>query len=265
MPRTLLVLLALWLCACKPAEQEEGRERAILGAVLIDGAGGPPLADSVILIGGGRIRAVGRRSEVPIPDNADRINGSGKYLVPSLVDVSAAKAPMVFLDRGPADVIEAKLESARSDHVPVTARFATEAEARLLIDGGVSKLIGMIRDTEDLDSALLARWRNLRVPVAPALGQAGADDAVAKQNTLRIFRAGIPLAVASEGGDFVREAELMAEAGIPPLDVIVAATRGGNIAPGRPADLLLLDANPGDDVRNLRRVVLRFRSGELMK
>jgi len=219
----------------------------------------------VVLIGGGQIRAVGRRSEVPIPDNADRINGSGKYLVPALVDVSAAKAPMVFLDRGPADVIEAKLEAARSDHVPVTARFATQAEARMLVDGGASDLIGMIRDTEDLDSALLTRWRNLRVPVAPVLGQAGPDEAVAKRNTLRIFRAGIPFALASQGGDLVHEAELMADAGIPPLDVIVAATRGGNIAPGRPADLLLLDANPAEDVRNLRRVVLRFRLGELIK
>jgi imidazolonepropionase-like amidohydrolase len=58
---------------------------------------------------------------------------------------------------------------------------------------------------------------------------------------------------------------LLADAGVPPLDVIVAATRGNTIAAGRPADLLLLDANPGEDVRNLRRVVLRFRAGDLIK
>jgi len=289
--RVLFVLLALWLCACKPAAEEEGgRERAILGAVLIDGAGGPPLADSVVLIGGGRIRAVGRRSEVPIPDNADRINGSGKYLVPALVDLcdkaevaglvrassaedarqqvsrlAAAKAPVIYLDRNPAHVVEAALEAARADHIPATARFATQSEARLLVDGGVSNLIGMIHDTEDLDSALLARWRNLRIPVAPVLSRAGPDEPVAKRNTLRVFRAGVPVALASLGDDLVHEAELLADAGIPPLDVLAAAARGANIAAGRPADLLLLDANPGEDVRNLRRVVLRFHGGALIK
>src|SRR5262249_40696924 len=104
-----------------------------------------------------------------------------------------------------------------------------------------------------------------RVPVAPALGHAGPDEPVAKRNTLRVFRAGAPLALASQGGDLVHEAELLAEAGIPPLDVLVAATRGRNIVPGRPAALLLLEANPGEDVRNLRRVALRFRAGELIK
>src|SRR5437763_17173380 len=89
-PAALLLLLSL--SACKPAE-EEGRERAIMGAVLIDGAGGPPLADSVVVIAGGRIRSVGRRSEVPISDNADRINGSGKYLVPALVDLCDRAEP----------------------------------------------------------------------------------------------------------------------------------------------------------------------------
>ena len=281
--------LLVSLSACKPAAEEE-RQRAIVGAVLIDGAGGPPLADSVVVIGGGRIQAVGRRSETPIPDNADRINGSGKYVVPALVDLCdraepagllralpaddarkqtgrlvSEKASMVYLSVGPADFAEAVLETARAGHTPVTAWFTTQGEARRLIDGGVTNLIGMITDTEDLDATLLARWRDLRVVVAPALGRAGADLALAKRNTLLVFRAGVPLALASQGGDLVHEAELLADAGVPPLDVLVAATRGGNIAPGRPADLLLLDANPGEDLRNLRRVVLRFRAGELVK
>ena len=283
------VIAFLSLASCKPAA-EDGRERAIVGAVLIDGAGGPPLAGSVVLIGGSRILAAGRQAEVPIPDGATRINGSGKYLVPALVDLwdrpdppglvrasdaedarnqvsrlAAARAPVIYLDRGPAVTVEAALDAARAAHIPATARFATQAEARLLIDGGVSNLVGMILDTEDLDAALLARWRDLRIPVAPALTRAGANQPVAARNSLRLFRSGVPLALASEGGDPIHELELLAEAGVPPLDVLVAATRGANIVAGRPADLVLLDANPGEDIRNLRRVALRFRAGELVR
>ena len=283
------------LCGCQNASA--GREKAILGAILIDGAGGPPLSNSAVLVGGGKIQGAGPRSEIPVSSEADRINGSGKFVVPALVDVSDRADPPGSVDpAAPEDaraaveraaaagtrpvhagkpgfgadpkrsaIVEAVLEAARESKIPVIGHFATQAEARLLIDNGVSALVGMIRDTEDLDSTLVTRWRDLRVPVAPALGREGPNSEAARRNTLRLFRAGVPLALASEGRDPVREAELLAEAGVPPLDVIVAATRNGPIAPGRPANLLLLSANPGEDVRNLRQVVLRMTAGEWVR
>ena len=60
------------------------------------------------------------------------------------------------------------------------------------------------------------------------------------------------------------EIEMMAMAGMTPMQVIVAATGGaaqvtkldhvGAIAPGKAADLLVLDANPLQDIRNTRRI-----------
>ncbi|MEE8489406.1 MAG: hypothetical protein V3S43_03665 [Acidimicrobiia bacterium] len=41
--------------------------KAIVGASLIDGVGGPPAPDSTILIEGQRIAAVGPSSEVAVP------------------------------------------------------------------------------------------------------------------------------------------------------------------------------------------------------
>ena len=78
--RTVLIFMVFGLCACKPPGG--GHTQAILGAVLIDGNGGPPLTDSVVIVSGDRIAAAGRRSNVPIPAEADKIDGSGKYLVP---------------------------------------------------------------------------------------------------------------------------------------------------------------------------------------
>jgi imidazolonepropionase-like amidohydrolase len=82
-------LLALLVAACGCRAPEEGHMKAIIGAVLIDGLGGPPLSNSVVVIVGNRIRAAGAASAVPIPAEADKIDGSGRYLVPALVEVAA--------------------------------------------------------------------------------------------------------------------------------------------------------------------------------
>jgi len=264
--RLLPVLLALAiLSSCKPAELSHSK--AILGAVLINGAGGPPLSDSVVVIAGGRIRAAGARSMVPVPAEADKINGAGKFIVPLPIDLSRSSR----IKRVEAGVSEAELESARAGGIPTFAAIATQAEVRLLVDRGASGFFGMIPDYEVPDPALVSRLRDLRTYFAPLLAKSRA-----MRNTERLFRAGVPLAAASGGGDLNTELELLADAGIPPLDVIVAATRNGaaaigelehsgTIPYGKRADLLLLSANPGEDVRNLRQVALRMVEGEWVR
>jgi imidazolonepropionase-like amidohydrolase len=251
--------------------------KAVIGAVLLDGLGGPPLSDSVVVIASERIREAGARSTVLIPEEADKIDGSGKTVVPAPLDVypsaeAAKKSPGAHLFK----VDPAALESARDSATRVIGHVATQAEFRALVDGGAAGFIGMITDTEDLDPDLLSRLRNLRIFVAPALVSQGANLEVAKRNTKRMFSAGVPIAVASNGGDPAREPEFLAEAGIPSLDVIVAATRNsadalqqlnqtGTIQAGKRADLLLLSANPGEDIRNLRKVALRRSAGTWVK
>src|SRR3989442_6276808 len=72
------------LTGCKL--NEETKVKAIIGAVLIDGNGGPPITDSVVVVSGSRIRSAGLRANVAIPAEADKINGAGKFLVPGLID-----------------------------------------------------------------------------------------------------------------------------------------------------------------------------------
>lgn len=78
-------LAALLLFGCKPPE--ESIQKAIIGAVLIDGTGGPPVSNSVVIIAGSRVRAVGTRANMPIPAGIDKIDGSGRFLVPGLIDL----------------------------------------------------------------------------------------------------------------------------------------------------------------------------------
>src|SRR5262245_41343250 len=61
--------------------------KALVGGRLIDGYGGPPLENSVILVEGDRIKAVGRVGEVPIPEGAEVISTEGMSVLPGLWDM----------------------------------------------------------------------------------------------------------------------------------------------------------------------------------
>ena len=59
---------------------------AIVGATLIDGTGGPVVADSIVVIRGERIVAVGKRSVIKVPSGAEIVDAKGLTLLPGLID-----------------------------------------------------------------------------------------------------------------------------------------------------------------------------------
>jgi imidazolonepropionase-like amidohydrolase len=59
---------------------------ALEGATLIDGAGGRPIDDALIIIRNGKIEAVARVNEIPVPKDAQRITLVGKTVIPGLID-----------------------------------------------------------------------------------------------------------------------------------------------------------------------------------
>ena len=59
---------------------------AIVGATLIDGRGGPPVSDAVVIVKGERIEAVGNRASVKIPPGAEIVDAKGLTLLPGLID-----------------------------------------------------------------------------------------------------------------------------------------------------------------------------------
>jgi len=83
----LIAQSATWngLLEVNPPSPASGRT-AIVGATLIDGTGGPPVPNSVVLIRDARIEAVGPRSQIEIPSDAERVDASGLYLLPGLMD-----------------------------------------------------------------------------------------------------------------------------------------------------------------------------------
>lgn len=65
----------------------QSQVKALVGGTLIDGFGGVPLQNSVIIIEGERIKAVGQMGKVSIPDNAEIISTEGMSVLPGLWDM----------------------------------------------------------------------------------------------------------------------------------------------------------------------------------
>ncbi len=64
----------------------QARTTALVGGRLIDGFGGPPIANSVILVDGERITAVGTVGALAIPAGAEVISTEGMSVLPGLWD-----------------------------------------------------------------------------------------------------------------------------------------------------------------------------------
>ncbi len=96
----------------------------------------------------------------------------------------------------------------------------------------------------------------------------------------QLYRAGVPVVAGTDEGipafSVYREIELYAMAGMTPIDAIRAASavsaramrmdsEVGTIEPGKRADLVVLGANPLENVSNVRQVELVMKSGTLWR
>lgn len=102
--------------------------------------------------------------------------------------------------------------------------------------------------------------------------------------TGKLYRAGVPLLVGTDspepqvppGFSLHQELEMLVESGLTPAATLRAATltnatvlgekeRLGSISAGKWADIVLLSANPLDDIRNTRRIELVIRGGNVCR
>ncbi len=100
----------------------------------------------------------------------------------------------------------------------------------------------------------------------------------------RLHRAGVPIGAGTDtpigsalpGYSLHTELERLVDAGLTPMDALTSATvrpaeffglegEMGQVAPGHAADLVLLDANPLEDIRNTRAVRVVISRGRVVK
>jgi len=147
----------------------------------------------------------------------------------------------------------------------LSGRWEPTAEERALADPQILAGLDLSKVPEE---AWPSRVRDLVAKKPPPR-----DTTVSLSNLLAAHRAGLRIALGTDAGNIgtvhgpsvFREARMMAEAGLSPLDVLRTATVGGaqvlgrerdlgDVAEGKLADLVLLDADPRADVANLSRI-----------
>jgi imidazolonepropionase-like amidohydrolase len=139
------------------------------------------------------------------------------------------------------------------------------------VDAGT---LAKIRETSGLDAAKIGPF------LAATAGGVPEVDRIGRANLKRVAEAGIPIAMGTDAGNpltlhgpaVYAEMEAMQAAGMKPMQVLVASTRGGaramglekeigTVEKGKSADLLLVGGDPTADVANLRKVRYVVRGG----
>ena len=150
----------------------------------------------------------------------------------------------------------------------------TPAELRLADPQIVATMGDLARIPSDLLPSTIVRNIAAAVPPKPS--------PIELKNLRTIWNAGITVVMGTDAGNIgtlhgpsvFREMALMRDAGLTPLEVLRSATTNGAraarrdneigiIAPGRLADLVLLDADPTASVDNLSHVVRVVKDGQI--
>ncbi|HEX2694376.1 MAG TPA: amidohydrolase family protein [Acidobacteriota bacterium] len=91
-PRTVFVAVALLFLGAALTQAQEKQEKkeapviALTGGTLIDGNGGAPVPDAVVLIQGRKILQAGPAATVKVPEKAEKIDVRGKSILPGFID-----------------------------------------------------------------------------------------------------------------------------------------------------------------------------------
>src|SRR5260221_13440501 len=88
-PRLCLIAPLLSPAAAPTAQwsRQTAKIEALVGGTLVDGFGGPPIQNSVILIDGEKISAVGQVGSLALPAGAEVISTEGMTVLPGLWDM----------------------------------------------------------------------------------------------------------------------------------------------------------------------------------
>lgn len=80
------LLLFLFILSCQSREHAIQPFTAFTGATIIDGSGGEPIENGVLLIRNGRLVAVGTKEDVEIPEQTMIKDVSGKTIIPGIIN-----------------------------------------------------------------------------------------------------------------------------------------------------------------------------------
>ncbi|MEK3834648.1 MULTISPECIES: amidohydrolase family protein [unclassified Paenibacillus] len=189
------------------------------------------------------------------------------------------------------EILEAICQEARSMGACVSAHVTSARNLQILVDAGISDAAHMVYDR--LDDQLIRQMVSGSIRIVPTLTvlQMFQDKFGAPlleqglDNVRRFIQAGGEIGL---GDDFIeetppwyragmpwREIQLLGQAGLSPMQIIVAATSTGakicklehelgTIETGKRADLLVVGGDPLADINNLRQVSWVMKDGKIV-
>ena len=192
----LLAAIALTFAAAQGPQGQKpaasGRLKALVGGTLIDGFGGRPVRNSVVLIDGERISAVGVQGTLAIPPGAEVISTDGMSVLPGLWDMHVhlmlnghsdyahwdktypAQFGPVIMPAGAKQLLLAGVTSARDLGAPLDASIDVRTKINSgQLAGATIYMSGPFIQHEPYPGTELFRW-----------GVSGTDDARAKVRKL---------------------------------------------------------------------------------
>jgi len=181
----------------------------------------------------------------------------------------------------------AVVEAAHARRIPVSVHVTTSPDVPRALDAGVDDIAHMVVDSPSVElMARVARQGVIWVPTLElwrVVGYGHEPRAIA--NLQRFLQAGGTVALGTDFDGYnapfdtgmpLIEMELMQQAGMSPMQIIVAATRNGalvsnrlgdlgTVEVGKLADLIVVQGDPLDDIRAMADVRLVMRSGAVIR
>jgi len=77
----LAIVIPVVLAACH--KKPDFTLKVLIGGTTVVAAGAEPIGDSVVIVSGTKIRSVGTRKDIPVPQASDRTDLTGEWIVPA--------------------------------------------------------------------------------------------------------------------------------------------------------------------------------------
>jgi imidazolonepropionase-like amidohydrolase len=224
-------------------------------------------------------------------DDLDRQSGlveaiiteSHKRGIRAAVHATELRTAKAALSAG-ADILVHSVDDRRIDAEFINMLKAREAIyiPTLMVTEGYDEVLGRAVKLTDIEQKLgdpdvIGSWTQLPEGVrSPGLLL---SRPVEFENLQLLYAADVRIAAGTDAGNIGtlhgpaihREMELMAEAGMRPFDIVIAATKNaaavmgkrevGTLERGKLADLVLLDADPVRDIKNARKIFKVMKNG----
>ena len=133
------------------AQSGSSNTTAIVGAMLLDGYERPPVHNSVIIVKGDRIVAVGTQADTDIPKEAEIIDGGGMTVMPGLIDLHVHT---MFLGHGDYAEWFPIFEGKEEEMMEIAAKQLLMAGVTTAVDLGAPIEIVNVRDRINDGSAI---------------------------------------------------------------------------------------------------------------